>query len=138
MEKLATEIGDLHYETLGELFRYLGKKVHNDAESDTKGGRKKLGETLLNVSWDIATAACRIEKAWGISKPFMDACPEFNDDDEVWVGSCDDDGWYTPTSCFYCELYKGSDRLPIFNSKEECQLWCDDEPQAPDVNYINV
>lgn len=71
MKKLAEDIGDLHYESLGELFAHLSEKVTQDGEKDIEGGRKKLGETLLNLGWDISMAYIRVKKAWLISKPFM-------------------------------------------------------------------
>ena len=52
--------------------------------------------------------------------------------DIVWVGACNDNGFYEPVSCEYQDLYKGKDRLPIFDTEKECQDWCNIQPQEPE------
>lgn len=51
----------------------------------------------------------------------------------VWVGALDDDNFYTPVSCEFGMLYSGENRLPIFPTKEKCQVWCDEQPK--EMNY---
>jgi hypothetical protein len=72
MKKLAKDIGDLHYETLEELFIELGVKLSKDADSDAERGRIKLSQSLEKASFRIGMAATNIRKAWHISKPFME------------------------------------------------------------------
>jgi len=58
---------------------------------------------------------------------------ELNDYDTVWVGFLNEDNYYTPLCHPYCKVYRGNDALPIFLTKEECQFWCDTQPQ--ELNY---
>lgn len=76
MKLLAEAIGDLHYETLAELFNYLASKLASDAIKDAKGGRYSLATELNGASHYIDKAFNHIETAWLISKPFMDKTTE--------------------------------------------------------------
>jgi hypothetical protein len=71
MRLLAENIGDLHYETLQELFGRLSIKLYRDGFDDRLAGRQKLGAALNNASISLKTAASHIKEAWDISKPFM-------------------------------------------------------------------
>ena len=72
MKLLAEMIGDLHYETLGKLLDALADKIYADGQKDFVNGRPSISHHLYNASHHIADAFLHIEKAWEISKPFMD------------------------------------------------------------------
>lgn len=71
MEKLAEDIGNLHYEQLGDLLSHLAKKLEKDGLSDKIKGRNKLAEELDAASEYMGYSALFIKDAWKISKPFM-------------------------------------------------------------------
>jgi len=71
MNKLAEDIGNLHYDTMYELLRNLAKKLGHDCLNDQSAGRQKLANELSEASNAITDAACYIGTAWEISKPFM-------------------------------------------------------------------
>ncbi len=50
---------------------------------------------------------------------------QFNESKQVWVAALDDDYIYIPTTANTSWLYTGPDALPYFDTKEECQTWCD-------------
>lgn len=72
MRELATMIGDLHYETLRDFLVRLEVKLLIDSKKDALSKRVKLSDALLVASGKIAEAANYINKAWQISKPFME------------------------------------------------------------------
>ena len=55
---------------------------------------------------------------------------KFNEgqNDDAWVAALDDNYIYIPISCEKSMLYKGKGALPHFDTKEECQKWCDENP----------
>ena len=57
--------------------------------------------------------------------------------DTIWVGACNDYGYYEPMDCEYQDLYQGEDRLPIFDSEKECQEWCLRQPRE-EQDYSGV
>lgn len=71
MKKVAEAVGDLHYETLAELFKHLVKKFKDDAFVDRLGDRNKIATHLWNASNHTANLEWAIRNAWQISKPFM-------------------------------------------------------------------
>jgi hypothetical protein len=71
MKKLAEIIGDLHYETLTELFRRLYEKLYSDAIKDEEAGRVKLADKLKDAAFEMRKAQHFIFEALEISKPFM-------------------------------------------------------------------
>lgn len=71
MKVLAEMIGDLHYESLAELFKHLAEKVEFDGEKDCLNCREVLGNTLILASAHIYLSYVEMKKAWQISKPFM-------------------------------------------------------------------
>jgi hypothetical protein len=73
MKVLAELIGDLHYETLENLLGQLSIKLYKDGLSDRMNGREKLGYTLDDAANFIRSAALKINTAWEISNPHMEA-----------------------------------------------------------------
>ena len=71
MKILAEMIGDLHYETLGELLDYLCLKIYNDSVKDKLAGKERLSINLKECSLHIGKAYEYMNDAWKISKPFM-------------------------------------------------------------------
>lgn len=72
MKKLAEEIGDLHYEALGEFLLRLKEKIQHDSTKDKEAGRYLLANKLWVASGGIYTAYVNVTIASSISKPFMD------------------------------------------------------------------
>lgn len=79
MKEVAEAIGDLRYDTLAELFGHLQEKLFNDMVKDNEGGRPKLGHCLLWTHYAIRKAWTGAERAWEISKPFMNQTKEDKD-----------------------------------------------------------
>lgn len=73
MEKLAADIGELHYETLAILLQNLSRKLRDDAYNDELGGRHQLAASLRSASAYVLYAYQDIHRAWQISKPFMES-----------------------------------------------------------------
>ena len=73
MKVLAEMIGDLHYESLAELMGRLATKMYKDGLMDRVNGREYLGYKLDDASNYLSNAARSIQKAWEISKPFMNS-----------------------------------------------------------------
>lgn len=71
IDELVNDIGNLHYETLSELFLKLSKKLATDSEKDTNAGRSKLGLALSKASTRLEFVVEQIHEAWKISKPYM-------------------------------------------------------------------
>lgn len=71
MRELAEMIGDLHYETLAHLLYEVSKKIDADAIKDYNNGREKLASALQYTGYSLFESSLRCEKAWQISKPFM-------------------------------------------------------------------
>lgn len=71
MKILAEMIGDLHYETLAELFKNMEAKFLKDYEKDNSVGRKELAMYLWDASIDAGCIYRYIQRAWQISKPFI-------------------------------------------------------------------
>jgi len=65
---------------------------------------------------------------------------KFNESNDpiVWVGALDDDYRYIPISCELSMLYKGENALPHFDTKEECQKWCDENPYQGDKPQLQA
>lgn len=72
MKLLAEMIGDLHYETLADLFKHLATKISLDSKKDKGEGKIDLSECLWQLSVFMAGARGWAEDAWKISKPFME------------------------------------------------------------------
>ena len=72
MKQLAEMIGDLHYETLSKLLHHLSDKLWKDHVKDANKGRINIAGELNDASMCIDEAYRFIEKAWQISKPFME------------------------------------------------------------------
>ncbi len=71
MKELAEMIGNLHYETLSQLFEHLRAKFEEDSHKDRKAGRKDLSNALFKLALEMMGASTYSEQAWKISKPFM-------------------------------------------------------------------
>lgn len=71
MKVLAEMIGDLHYESLAELFKHLSNKILKDGTNDLRKNKDRLASELYSVSGNLSEAYKGIKKAWQISKPFM-------------------------------------------------------------------
>ncbi|MFK7807348.1 MAG: hypothetical protein AB8F74_06035 [Saprospiraceae bacterium] len=70
-EKLATEIGDLRYDSLEVFLTLLSKKINQDSVKDADRKRIKLASSLELCSQNLENGAQHIKEAWRISKPFM-------------------------------------------------------------------
>ena len=73
MKVLAEAIGDLHYEALAELFGQLSAKIFKDAQKDDKAGRIALGSILYDLNYMLNACHNLANRAWTISKPFMES-----------------------------------------------------------------
>jgi len=71
MKELANMIGDLHYETLAELFGHLSRKIFTDAKKDKEAKRIALAGILYELNYVLNGCRNLAERAWKISKPFM-------------------------------------------------------------------
>lgn len=71
MKVLAEMIGDLHYETLTDLFGWLHAKIRKDGMKDLVAGREMIGNSLLKAADLLNNVRYFINEAWEISKPFM-------------------------------------------------------------------
>jgi putative IMPACT (imprinted ancient) family translation regulator len=71
MKVLAEMIGDLHYETLAELFKELSKKFNQDSRKDWKNKRVQLSIRLKDASISTKSTFISINQLWQISEPFM-------------------------------------------------------------------
>jgi hypothetical protein len=69
--ELATQIGDLRYDSLIELFNALSKKFEADSESDQNRGRGKLAKKLFNVSFKFKEMEMEMSEIWDICEPYM-------------------------------------------------------------------
>ena len=72
MKVVAEMIGDLHYESLTELFHYLENKLWIDSQKDKANGKTDLSSFLVNACDGMGIAHQNMQKAWQISKPFME------------------------------------------------------------------
>jgi hypothetical protein len=70
-ERLATEMGDLRYDTLSEFLNLLAQKIALDGEKDAARGRKKLAQNLAATAQSLAESAKFVHRAWQICEPFM-------------------------------------------------------------------
>ena len=71
LEKLATEIGDLKYDSLSEFLMLLSEKIKSDSKSDLERGRTKLSDSLISASDCLWESSIHIGESWRISKKFM-------------------------------------------------------------------
>lgn len=71
MKHLAEEIGNLHYESLQNLFFELSIKLYQDGVKDTDNGRVELGAALDHASDHLSNAAHCMQRAWKVCEPFM-------------------------------------------------------------------
>ena len=65
-EQLATEIGDLFYDSLTVLLQHMADKMAKDAAADHGRGRVRLATELDACAADLASAASHIRQAWTI------------------------------------------------------------------------
>jgi hypothetical protein len=68
-EQLATEIGDLYYDSLADLLRKLSDKIETDAQADHGRGRPRLAGELAACAGKLAQSATHIDTAWDICEP---------------------------------------------------------------------
>jgi hypothetical protein len=73
-EQLATEIGDLYYDSLADLLRKLSDKIGSDAQADHGRGRPRLAGELAACAGMLVQAATHIDTAWTICKPHVERC----------------------------------------------------------------
>lgn len=71
MKQLAEMIGDLHYESLAQLFKHLSQKLKQDSRKDWSSKKVQLSIRLKAASINTKQASNEITQAWQISKPFM-------------------------------------------------------------------
>lgn len=71
LSDLATNIGDLRYDTLSELLALLSQKIQKDGNKDQERGRIKLAKELHDCSKLLEQSKKAIDEAWRISEPFM-------------------------------------------------------------------
>jgi len=64
LDKLATDLGNLRYDALGEFLEKLSVKIAKDADADEGRERHLLAKQL-------AYSAKHIKNAWKICEPFM-------------------------------------------------------------------
>ena len=64
LEQLATDLGNLRYDTLGEFLQLFAVKLETDAQADESRER-------LQLAFQLASAAGHIQRAWDICKPYM-------------------------------------------------------------------
>lgn len=62
--KLAEQLGDLHYAELSKFFLALHDKIRKDERKDFSAGRTQLACALFDASKNI-------RKAFDISRPYM-------------------------------------------------------------------
>lgn len=72
MKVVAEMVGNLNYKTLAMLLTDLQNKIFKDSLKDKAAGRIRLSDALMQLSLDINDASYKCERAWQISKPFMD------------------------------------------------------------------
>lgn len=72
MKVVAEAIGDLHYESLCELFKQLSLKIYKDANRDANDSKINLSIELMNAAFYVDYAFRNLYKARQISKPFME------------------------------------------------------------------
>ena len=70
--ELATQVGDLFYDSMAEFLNQLADKIQLDGEADFNRGRKKLANELFESSQHLRSAANNISNAWDICSPFVD------------------------------------------------------------------
>ena len=66
-EKLATEIGDLRYDSLELFLTLLSDKIKRDALKDAERKRGKLAKSLDLCSQNLRKASENIDESWRIS-----------------------------------------------------------------------
>lgn len=71
MKLLAEMIGDLHYESLAELFKHLSKKFNQDSRKDWGNKRVQLSIRLKDASISTKSTYVSLNQIWEICKPFM-------------------------------------------------------------------
>ncbi len=62
--QLASNIGDMYYDTLSELLLKLSQKLEIDAKADKDRGRERLADNLQKASVSIEQASSFVQKAW--------------------------------------------------------------------------
>jgi Na+/phosphate symporter len=72
LQELAWDIGDLHYEALTYFLIELKAKLNKDSNKDNNYGRVQLADKLSNAGDLIEKASEEINKAWKLSKPYME------------------------------------------------------------------
>lgn len=71
LNDLATDIGDLRYDTLSEFLELLSQKIRKDGDKDQEKGRVKLANQLHESAEALQQSKINIDEAWRISEPFM-------------------------------------------------------------------
>lgn len=72
LAELATEIGDLRYDSLCKFLDLLSEKIRTDGAKDKIRKRVFLASSLNIAQSHIENASHSISDAWDISKPHMD------------------------------------------------------------------
>ena len=72
LSELATDIGNLRYDTLSEFLELLAKKIQADGNNDLERGRTKLAKQLHDCSANLKLSQKTIDEAWRICEPFME------------------------------------------------------------------
>lgn len=63
-DQLATDLGNLRYDALGEFLQKLSDKIAKDAKADE-------GRERYQLAHQLAYSAKHIKNAWKICEPFM-------------------------------------------------------------------
>ena len=71
LKQLAEEIGDLRYDALASFLSLLADKIQSDGDKDHSRNRVQLAKQLYYCSSALNEAKIAIDKAWGISEPYM-------------------------------------------------------------------
>ncbi len=64
LQQLATDLGNLRYDSLAEFLRLLSDKIEQDEGAD-------LGRNRPRLAGHLHRAAVEISRAWQVCKPFM-------------------------------------------------------------------
>ncbi|MDD3263656.1 MAG: hypothetical protein PHT94_02055 [Candidatus Nanoarchaeia archaeon] len=70
-EELAKSIGNMSYDQTSLFIEKLADDIKNQADADSKRGRKQLSDKLYKTSQELYKAKDEMLKAWKICKSHM-------------------------------------------------------------------
>jgi len=68
-QQLATDLGNLRYDSLAQFLHLLAQKLGQDGDAD-------LGRNRLKLAGHLHRAADEIARAWQLCKPYMEEATE--------------------------------------------------------------